>query len=202
MVKRQDGDVSRRAASPGRRQLDAVLSRLERPRLRFTLQSFLDAVVWALALIVAQFLRYEFDATLINPASTTVLVALTIAAQLVVGLSMRVYGGRYTYGSFEEVRALTLATTGVAILVFVPVLVWGNSFGIPRGTVPLALPMALVAMFAIRYVARLIREARMTATDAEPAIVFGAGYMGDTLIRRMLTDFRSPYYPEIGRAHV
>lgn len=194
-VKRQAGDGSGQINFRRGVSLDSLARQLERPRLRFSLQFVLDAVVWALAIIVAQILRYEFNADLVSPAPTAVLVALTIVAQLLVGLSMRVYGGRYTYGSFEEVRALTLTTTSVAIVMFVPVLVWGNSFGIPRGTVPLALPMALVAMFAIRYVARLVREARMTATDAEPAIVFGAGYMGDTLIRRMLTDFRSPYNP-------
>lgn len=194
-MKRQEGDGARQINSQRRPPLDSLWLRLERPSLRFPLQFLLDAGVWTLAILVAQVLRYEFDASLISPVPTTVLIGLTIVAQLVLGMWMRVYGGRYTYGSFEEVRALTLGTTGVAILMFVPVLAFGNAVGIPRGTIPLALPMALVAMFAIRYVARLIREARMTATDAEPAIVFGAGYMGDTLIRRMLTDFRSPYYP-------
>lgn len=194
-VKRQQGDGGGPAETRVRKLLTGVLRRLEQPRLRFTVQFSLDAAVWALALLGAQVLRYEFVASLISPWSTAALVGSAIVAQLAVGLPMRVYGGRYTYGSFEEVRALTVATSFVALLLFVPVLAVGPSVGIPRGTVPLALPMALVTMFAIRYVARLVRESQAIPEDAEPAIVFGAGYMGETLIRRMLTDFRSPYTP-------
>jgi dTDP-glucose 4,6-dehydratase len=148
-----------------------------------------------LALFVAQVLRFEFDVTQISPWATTALIGLAVTAQLLVGVSMRVYRGRYIYGSFEEVRALTVATAAVAALLFVIVLVIGPTVRLPRGTVPIALPMALVAMLAIRYAARLVREARNRPEDAEPAIVFGAGYMGETLIRRMLTDAHSPYVP-------
>lgn len=174
---------------------NAVSRRLEEHRLRFSTQFLLDAIVWTVALLAAQILRFEFDVTLVTPWSTAVLIGLAALAQLAIGISMRLYRGRYTYGSFEEVRALTIATGSVGLLLFAPTLLVGPSVGIPRGTVPLALPMALVAMFAVRYTARLIREARIIPIDAEPAIVFGAGYMGETLIRRMLTDSRSPYHP-------
>ena len=194
-MKRQQDDANELARPAWTRISSRIARYLERPRPRFAAQFILDAIVWALALVVAQILRYEFGVSLISVVPTLVLVVSAAVVQLGVGMAMRVYGGRYTYGSFEEVRALTIATSAVALLLFVPTLALGPSVGIPRGTVPLALPMALVAMFAIRYVARLVREARMTATDAEPAIVFGAGYMGESLVRRMLTDVRSPYYP-------
>jgi len=168
---------------------------LEQPRLRFSTQFLLDAVVWAAALFGAQILRYEFDVAHINPWATTALVGMAILAQLAIGVSMRVYRGRYIYGSFEEVRALTLATVAVAALLFLTVLVVGPAVGLPRSTVPIALPMAVVSMFAVRYLARLSRESRVHSEDAEPALVFGAGYMGETLIRRMLTDARSPFFP-------
>lgn len=155
----------------------------------------LDAFVWALALFLGQVLRFEYDVSQIRLGATGVLIGLAIIAQLLIGVSLRLYRGRYTYASFEEVRALTVTTSGVAVLLFALVLMVGPVVGIPRGTLPIALPMALVTMFAVRYLARLVRESGAKPEDAEPAIVFGAGYIGETLIRRMLTDARSPYYP-------
>ncbi len=78
---------------------------------------------------------------------------------------------------------------------FTGTLLFGPTFGVPRGTVPLALPMALVSMFAVRYLARLTREVSATSSSAEPVIVFGAGYLGESLIRRMQTDPHSSYDP-------
>ena len=173
----------------------AVPGRLDQPRLKFSTQFLLDAACWTLALFGAQILRYEADLTRIGPRSTALLVSLALVAQLIIGIAMRLYRGRYGYGSFEEVRALSLATTGVAILLFFLVLGMGTTISMPRSTVLLAWPMALMSMFAIRYLARLLKESRMRSEDTEPAIVFGAGYTGETLIRRMLTDARSPYYP-------
>lgn len=173
----------------------AVWRYLEQPRLRFSTQFLLDATVWAIALFGAQIFRYEFNFSQINPWATTGMLVLAVLMQLAFGVSMRLYQGRYIYGSFEEVRAVTIATSGAAAILFVAVLIFGPMVALPRGTVPLALPMALVSMFAIRYLARLLRESQIYAEDAEPALVFGAGYMGETLIRRMLTDPHSPYFP-------
>ncbi|HEY3408021.1 MAG TPA: nucleoside-diphosphate sugar epimerase/dehydratase [Propionicimonas sp.] len=169
--------------------------RFAEPHLRFGTQFLLDGLAWAIALVGAQFLRFEFDIQRLNGVSTALLVATAVLAHLLVALPLRLYQGRYSYGSFEEVRALALATVGVSMLLVVPVLLIGPAIGIPRSTVLIALPMTLVEMFAIRYVARLVRESQISIENAEPAIVFGAGYLGETLVRRMLTDIRSPYYP-------
>ncbi len=154
-------------------------------------QYLLDVVAWAIALWVAQILRYEFDLGQISWRSTLILAALAAILQLSIGITQRLYQGRYSYGAFEEVRAVTLATATSAVALFVTTL-----FGIlrvPRSTVLLALPMALLLMFAIRYVARLVREAMAHDPDREPALVFGAGYTGSSIVRRMHTDARSPY---------
>ena len=191
-----EGDQRTPKADLAARPLTAAVWRyLEQPRLRYSTQFLLDAAVWAIAIFGAQILRYEFDVAQVNPWATAGLVGLAVIAQLAIGIPMRLYRGRYIYGSFEEVRALTLTTSGVAFLLFLVVLVVGPTVGLPRGTVPIAMPMALVAMFAVRYVARLVRESRVHSGDTEPALVLGAGYMGGTLIRSMLTDARSPYYP-------
>ncbi|MGC4153897.1 MAG: nucleoside-diphosphate sugar epimerase/dehydratase [Propionicimonas sp.] len=120
-------------------------------------------------------------------------MGLAVLLQLLLGIIMRLYQGRYTYGVFEEVRAVTVVTAGVATVLFGVTLLGIPQ--VPRSTIPLALPIALLTMFAVRYVARLIREGLVRQTDGEPVLVFGAGYTGNSIVRRMHTDTRSPYRP-------
>lgn len=166
---------------------------IERPRLRSIVQFLLDAGAWAIALSLAQLFRYEFEFGQIRFRSTVSIIVLAVVLQLAVGIVMRLYQGRYAYGVFEEVRAVTLATASVGVIVCVATLV--GRVEVPRSTVPLALPIALLLMFAIRYTARLVRERLLRDNSREPALVFGAGYMGDGIVRRMYTDTRSPYRP-------
>ena len=165
----------------------------DRPRLRSGVQFALDAVAWAVALGLAQALRYEFELGQIRVRSTLLIIVLAIVTQFLIGVALRLYQGRYTYGVFEEVRAVTLATLVVGAILFVATLLEFPQ--VPRSTIPLALPIALLAMFAIRYTARLVREGLLRDSSREPALVFGAGYMGDSIVRRMYTDTRSPYWP-------
>lgn len=181
-------------AHPAGATLKALASwHIERPRLRSTVQFLLDAGAWTIALWLAQLFRYEFEFGQIRFRSTVAIVVLAVVLQLAVGIVMRLYQGRYAYGVFEEVRAVTWAMTGVGVIVCVATL--AERVQVPRSTVPLALPIALLLMFAIRYTARLVREGLLRDNSREPALVFGAGYMGDSIVRRMSTDTRSPYWP-------
>jgi dTDP-glucose 4,6-dehydratase len=151
----------------------------------------LDAAAWAIALWVAQALRYEYQIGQIGWRSTLALIVLAAVLQLTIGMALRLYQGRYTYGVFEEVRAVTAATASGALVLFAITL--AGLLRVPRSTIPLALPMALLMMFAVRYTARLVREALVEDADREPVLVFGAGYAGSTLIRQLHTDTLSTY---------
>lgn len=181
--------VARLAGKPLRK---LTLWHSERPRLSSTTQFLVDAVAWAIALWVAQALRYEYAIGNINPFPTVVLMVLAALLQWTIGMSLRLYQRRYTYGAFEEVRAVTLAAAGSGVALFAVSLF---NIGVPRSTLPMALPMALLLMFAVRYLARLAREAALQDANREPVLVFGAGYTGSNLIRRMRTDALSPYRP-------
>lgn len=164
----------------------------QRPRRSSAVQFLVDAVAWAVALWLAQALRYEYEIVRINPMPTLVLIVMAAVLQWTIGMSLRLYQRRYTYGAFEEVRAVTLAAAGSGLVLFLVTLF---NVGVPRSTLPMALPMALLLMFAVRYLARLAREAALQDADREPVLVFGAGYTGSNLIRRMRTDALSPYRP-------
>ncbi|PFG30667.1 nucleoside-diphosphate sugar epimerase/dehydratase [Paramicrobacterium agarici] len=176
------------------RQLNNVL---ESSRLvRFGRQFLLDAGSWALAIILAIVLRFGFDLSQINWLAVFVLVVGVIIFQLVAGWALALYTGRYTYGSFEEVRALVAATLGVAVIIGIPLLMLGSGATIPRSIMGIATPIAIVLMFALRYLKRLYVESRYRPrNDATKTIIYGAGYLGATMVRRMLTDSRSKYRP-------
>ncbi|GAB2518694.1 nucleoside-diphosphate sugar epimerase/dehydratase [Paramicrobacterium agarici] len=170
---------------------------LESSRLvRFGRQFLLDAGSWALAIIMAIVLRFGFDLGEINWLAVFVLIVGVIIFQLIAGWALALYTGRYTYGSFEEVRALVAATLGVAVIIGIPLLMLGSGATIPRSIMGIAAPIAIVLMFALRYLKRLYVESRYRpGNDATKTIIYGAGYLGATMVRRMLTDSRSKYRP-------
>jgi FlaA1/EpsC-like NDP-sugar epimerase len=168
----------------------------EVPLVRFGAQFILDAGAWAIALLLAVIFRYEFMLGQVGWAALFALVILAIALQLLVGWGYALYKGRYTYGSFEEVRALVFAALSVFAILSIPVLVFGPVIDIARSATVIAFPIALILMFAIRYAKRLYVEHKYKpGNEANRTIIYGAGYLGSTLVRRMLTDPSSQYLP-------
>lgn len=168
----------------------------EVPLVRFGAQFVLDAAAWAAALVLAVIFRYEFQLSEIGWLAVFALAVLATVLQFVVGWGYALYKGRYTYGSFEEVRALVFASLSVFVILSVPVLAFGPALDIARSATVIALPIALILMFAIRYAKRLYVEHKYKpGVEANRTLVYGAGYLGSSLVRRMLTDPQSQYLP-------
>jgi len=152
-----------------------------------------DSLAWIVGILAAVVLRFEFEPTAGGWIATLALALIAAALQVVVGYFLAFYRGRYTYGSFEEVRTLGLAVTAQAFVLAVIVMTIGPLVNLPRGTVMLAFPFVLLMMFGVRYVARLLLERnRKPGEAAEPALIIGAGYLGDTLLHNITTDPTSP----------
>jgi len=162
--------------------------------VRFGAQIAFDAGAWCVALVLAETLRYEFDASSIRWLPLLGLFAAASLVQFLVGWRFVLYQGRHPYGSFAEVRALLWSVITTAVVVGVPVILAGTVLGIPRSTVAIALPLAFVFMGAGRYVKRLLIERALAPTgETQNALVYGAGYMGAIIVRRMKTDASSPF---------
>ncbi|HEY5223444.1 MAG TPA: nucleoside-diphosphate sugar epimerase/dehydratase [Microbacteriaceae bacterium] len=161
---------------------------------RFGSQFLLDALAWTIALFAAEICRYEFNLGHIHWLPLIALILTTVVAQLLIGFGMWLYRGRFTFGSFNEVRALAYTALLVGFVVGLPVILFGTAWSIPRSTMIVAVPFALVLMAGARYLKRLMVE-RQTRPDenAQPTLVYGAGYMGAVLVRRMVTDRFSAY---------
>ncbi|TFV96946.1 polysaccharide biosynthesis protein [Leifsonia flava] len=175
---------------------DIVEAGYKRRPIRFGSQYILDALAWFLAIALAELFRYEFNAMQIAVVPLLLLSLAAAALQYGIGFMFHLYQGRFPYGTFEEVRALSLAALVVAFLLGIPVAIFGSLLHTPRSTMFIALPIALLFMFSVRYLKRLYveRHAR-PGEDAERTLIYGAGYIGTSLIRRMTTDPHSTYLP-------
>lgn len=174
----------------------AVIRRLNSSTsaISFGTQISFDAGAWTIALVLAETLRYEFDMSAINWIPLLALCAVAGFVQFLVGWGFSLYQGRHPYGSIAEVRALMGSVLATAIVVGLPVILVGTAWEIPRSTVVIALPLAFVAMATGRYIKRVLIERTLAPKgETQKALVYGAGYLGAVIVRRMKTDARSPY---------
>lgn len=168
----------------------------ERPRLWIWTQVLLDSVSWVVAVLLSLFLRYEMDYKLVHTPGLVLVCVLAVVAQLVVGGVFALYRGRYSYGSFDEAKALMLVTVIVTALVQVVLLIFGVSLHMPRSVPLIAFPFALLFMAAVRYLKRMYVESKSKPSAHAPhAVVYGAGFLANTLITQMVQDKESPYLP-------
>lgn len=170
--------------------------RLPRLRMWAAAQYGIDVMSWAVAVVVALILRYEFTIQNIALPSALGLVAVLAFAHLLWGWPLRLFQRRYVYGSFEEVRAVTLVVLGATLTVGIPAVLFGPLFGLPRSSILIASPIAALLMFLSRYLVRLWRESHSgPGESAQPAIIYGAGYVGRVITQRLVTDSASAYRP-------
>jgi len=156
----------------------------------------LDALAWAAGIIVALVLRFDFMFWRINWGLTLVLVLVTVAVQLIGGWLFWLYRGRYELGGFDEVRALAINVFAVMAASGLLAFAFGYGNGIPRSTMLIAAPITFTLMAGARYVLRFIAEHRLKpGSGASRALLYGAGYLGNQAVKRLLTDPASKVLP-------
>ena len=161
-------------------------------RSRRTLQAVIDVAFWFLAFLVATGLRETIGAYAVPWAAVIFISAMAGILQIAIGSFVRLYRGRFHYGSFEEVRGVTETVLAVTlVLAFLTLL---RPFGVPASRPIVAGGLALIFMLALRYSLRLVGEVRIHPSDeADPIIVLGAGEAGRQLVRSIQHDPQSPY---------
>lgn len=172
------------------------MNRRTRTRVARTVFFAVDVVSWIVMILLAAWLRYEFDFTQMGWGRLLLFGSVAAVLQAVLGFASGIYRGRHVYGTFDEVKTLTYIVVLVGLITTVLMLVVGNVFDTPRSTGIIATPMALICMLGVRYIYRLLMERRRKpGSKAKATIVYGAGYLGETVIRRMQTDADSEYRP-------
>jgi FlaA1/EpsC-like NDP-sugar epimerase len=160
---------------------------------RRSVQAILDVAAWLAGFALAMLLRSEF-----RPSEVTWTIVVAVGAfagffHVAIGSFVRLYRGRFAYGSFDEVlgvaRTVLLVTVGVELVVLLPA-----PDLLPASRPIMSGCLALILMLALRYTVRLVAEAQRRPSDtAEPVIVLGAGDAGRQLIRSIQQNRNSPY---------
>lgn len=164
-------------------------------RARRIQQAAFDFVCWVTAALLSIAFRFDFA-----PPHEFVWPAIQLglimgAFQVVAGLLLHLYRGRYKFGSFDEVTGLLITSglVGAATLTAVLLVLPPN---VPRSMPILAWGIATVLMLAGRFIVRFWRErGGRNSAQGEPTIVLGAGDAGDQVVRAMLFERSSGYVP-------
>jgi len=166
-----------------------------RDRLARWSWAFADAVIWIIAIYAATWLRFDFDAAPVLVSSSIVFALTAGVAQVVVGAIIGPYRVSHQRGSFEEAldvgRAATVTASGLMAwaLLADPVVV-------PRSVPVIAGALALSSIFAARFLVRSWRTSKaLVGSHDRRVIVFGAGEAGRRLLRSMMHDSKSSYFP-------
>lgn len=157
---------------------------------------FVDLMVWVLAIMIATVIRYDGMAETIPWASVGWVMFAAGAMQFFVGYVLFIYRGRYQYGAFEAMPIVALTAVVVTGMLWVLTLVAAKPLGLSRSLVLIAGPIALLFMFGARYLARRLKErTQVPPSTSDPTIIYGAGYVGSSLARRLATDTNSKWRP-------
>ena len=158
----------------------------------------IDLLIWPVALLLGAILKLVFSVSATG-TELAVLCLVAVALQGGLGWSVGLYRHRWRVSSFDEVMALS----GVwSVVTFV--LVLGNyvarrtgTTDLPTTAVSIGSLVALVLFGAVRALWRRYWEKnrRPLAENCQRTIVFGAGEGGAQMVKAMLLDPDSVYYP-------
>lgn len=155
-----------------------------------------DIVAWALGILAALVLRFDFNLARIHWGWTLAVFGVTAVLQLLAGWLFWLYRNRYEIGSFDEVRALVFDVASVMVIAWGFAYLVGYGNGIPRSTMIIAAPITFTLMAAVRYVVRQRFERQLKpGIESDRALLYGAGYLGTQTVKRLLTDTASEILP-------
>ena len=140
---------------------------------RFAANVLVDLGIWAGAMALASFLRYEFNFTSVHFADLAKILPIIAVVHLVLGTYEGLYVGRWSFGSFEEVAALArcVIITGA----FTTLIDWPVRW-VPISAPAIATSIAMVAMGGVRYAWRLsLERKRHRSISAWRVVRFPAG---------------------------
>ena len=183
-----------REPKPRSRHVKAMFRFVERHREFFRMT--IDVSAWIIGFVLASWLRFDFSLSGWSPDGVVAIFVFAALFQLLIGIFLGLYAGRWRFGSFEEVAAVVRSTGLVGVVVVLLDLLASNPRLIPLSVAAGGTVVALVVQLGFRYLWRLFLEMyNRPGVDAERVIVYGAGEGGDRLITSMLRNPISPYRP-------
>jgi FlaA1/EpsC-like NDP-sugar epimerase len=166
-----------------------------RERLHRWVWALFDMAIWFAAIYAATWLRFDFMLAPVLVASTLLFAVAAAVVQLLVGAVTGPYAVGHKRGSFEESTDVGRTATVVAAGLFIWALL-ADPILVPRSVPVIAGALAMMSMFAVRFLIRSWRSRHAKARVNERRVmVFGAGDAGRRLLRNMMRDEHSGFYP-------
>ncbi|MDO5503223.1 MAG: nucleoside-diphosphate sugar epimerase/dehydratase [Actinomycetia bacterium] len=165
------------------------MTRVSRRELRVrTIWATADAVIAFGAAMVAAWLRYDMR---LEPATTPdvlLFAALLAGTVFLVSLGLILFSRSHHRGTFEETaqlaRNVILAASVTAVITFMPI-----GLFVPRSLPFISPVIALLGMFALRFLVRSTQGAPGRAGESDRlTIVYGAGLGGQQLVRALVRE--------------
>lgn len=164
------------------------------PPFKRSVKAVWDLSSWLAATLIVVGSRYAFDLNGIQWTWIAGYAVGVLVLQMIVGMCLKLYRGRYRTASFEEGVGLALAA---AIVGSITAIAWLASFQgpqFPRALVVLTPPVALLLMGAGRCLYRATTGGRGPHVDADKIIIYGAGNAGYQLLRLLASHHAAPYH--------
>jgi FlaA1/EpsC-like NDP-sugar epimerase len=173
------------------------MARISFPWKRGVLLGFGDALLLALALSLAFLIRFEgkIPQTHFSNLGFIIIVALTL--KIPIFYLFRLYRMSWAYVSFHELldvfKAVTLSSIALGTFFFL----WGGSVTIlPRSVLMLDYLLTLFLIGSFRSARRIYQGWRGGFyKEGRRVLIVGAGDAGEQIVRAMLSEQRSRYFP-------
>jgi FlaA1/EpsC-like NDP-sugar epimerase len=173
------------------------MTRISSPWKRGVLLGLGDALLLALALSLAFLIRFEgkIPSTHFNNIGFIIIVALTL--KIPIFYLFRLYRMSWAYVSFHELldvfKAVTLSSIALGTFFFL----WGGSVTIlPRSVLMLDYLLTLFLIGGFRSAKRIYQGWRGGfSPEGRRVLIVGAGDAGEQIVRAMLSEQRSRYFP-------
>ncbi|AVT32857.1 polysaccharide biosynthesis protein [Plantactinospora sp. BC1] len=155
-----------------------------------------DAAAWTIGFGSGAWTRYEFALTTSQLVRALAVGMLAAALHATIASVGRRYLGRHPLGSLPDLRALSVAVAGTAILVFLADIAQPDR-PVPASTPLVGSAVALLLMVCARvaYRHRRDRWLRPDTRSATPVLLFGLGSAGQGLLHALVTDPQGRYLP-------
>lgn len=154
-----------------------------------------DGTVWAFAVAVTTWIRFQYDFDRAWVPETGIVAAAAGGLQILFGMVLGPYLVKHVRGSFEEVialvRAAALTATSLAVWAM-----WIQPYIVPRSVPALGAAIAVMIMLSLRFVVRSYRARKAVRRNVENnVVIYGAGVLGRRLVSNMIADVDSDFRP-------
>jgi FlaA1/EpsC-like NDP-sugar epimerase len=157
-------------------------------------QATWDGAAWMAAAPLATFLRYDGSPPAGSLGSALALGLACAVGQVALGFAMRLYRGRYRFGSFDEVFGVVVNNVAVTLAAFLVVFL-SDGITLPRAVPLIAGALAMGLMLGGRFVLRGYRQRFRLNTNGKRTLIYGAGDSGYQLVKLMTNSPQSEYTP-------